>query len=322
MKSLSKLVRVGVVMTVPALMLISAAPAGAKTKKTPKPTISGFASSPATVTTTNGHVTLSADVMNGTTCVFSETSGSSVSGLPYTTPCSSGSVSDTVNLPYNSGKKALKYKFELQVTGPGGAKDAKADVVVDGDDGSPMPMVDPVSGEPYNSIAASFGENYWTQPVTGSDFAPNEDVDLTVDGNNVGEGTTDDEGNLDTTLTVPTVPDGQYELLATGQTAGDTATTTLDVGWDIYYEFTDSCSANTWTINGSWEGDGLDASSFYTITLTNGQQTEAQSDSSGSFNAPFSFTADGGTTQTFTFAGPFAGEATTFAADPISFGTC
>jgi hypothetical protein len=311
------------VITVPALMLIIAAPAGAKTAKTPKPTVSGFAASPATVTTTNGSVTLSADVTNATTCVFSQTKGVDASGLPHTTSCSSGPVSDTVTLPFNYGTKAVKDQFEVNVTGPGGAKHAKADVVVDGDDGSPMPKVNAVSGSPYNSIDVNLGgQNFWTKSVTGSDFAPSENVDLTVDGNNVGQGTTDDEGNLTGTLTVPTVPDGKYELVATGQTAGDTATTTLTVGWDLYYEYTDSCSANTWTINGSWEGDGLDASSFYTLSLTNGQQTEAESDSSGSFNAPFSFTADGGTTQTFTFTGPYAGVAKTFAADPTSFGSC
>jgi hypothetical protein len=322
MKSLSKLVRVGVVMTVPALMLISAAPAGAKTKKPPKPTITGFASSPATVTTTNGTVTLSAEVGNATTCVFSETTGSPVSGLPYTTPCTSGPVSDTVTLPYNSGKKAKKYKFELQVTGPGGAKDAKADVVVDGDDGSLPPSIQPVHGDPYNSVGASSGANDWTESVTGANFAPNENVDLTVDGNQVGSGTTDGNGDLTGTLTVPTVPDGQYTLEATGQTAGDTATTTLTVAWDIYFEYTDTCSGNVWTLNGTWEVDGVDASSFYTMSITNGQQTEEESDSSGSLNAPFSFTADGGTTQTFTWTGPYAGVQTTFTTNQQSFGTC
>lgn len=308
-------------MTVPALMLIIAAPAGAKTK-TAKPTVSGFMASPATVTTTNGSVTFTAQVANATSCVFSVAKGGSVSGLPSTKPCSTGTVSDTARFPFNYGKKALKYKVELNVTGPGGAKHAKGDVVVDGDDGSPDPTVKPVHGDPYNSIGASLGHNDWTKAVSGSDFAPNETVDLTVNGDEVGNGTTDAEGNLTGTLTTPTVPDGNYDLVATGQTAGDSATTTLNVGWDIYFEYSASCSGNTDTLNGTWEGHGLDASSFYTLTLTNGQQTEAGSDSSGSLSAPFSFTADGGTTQTFTFAGPYGGQQTTIATNQQSMGTC
>lgn len=321
LKALSKFARLGLVIAVPALLVMSAVPAGAKTKA-PKPTITGFTANPSTVSTTNGNVTLSATVANGTSCVFSVVKGGAVPGLPHTTPCSSGTVSDTVAFPFNYGTKALKYKVQLNVTGSTKSKDANTDVSVDGDDGSPDPKVTPVQGDPYNSIGASFGANDWTKSVTGSDFAPNESVDLTVNGDAVGNGTTDDEGNLTGTLTVPTVPDGDYELVATGQTAGDSATTTLGVGWDIYFEYTSSCSGNVDTLNGTWEGDGLDASSFYTLTLTNGQQTEAESDSSGSVSAPFSFTADGGTSQTFTWAGPYGGQQTTITTNQQSMGTC
>ena len=302
---------------------LGAASTGVTVKPALPPTVSGFASNRSIVSTSNGTITLSARVANATRCVFLTTSRG-VPGLPYAKTCTSGTVSDAVTLPYNYSASSAHYVFRLSVTGPGGTKRVSVDVIVDSGDGSLDPTLNPVGGNPYNAIdVAVGGENWWTQDVTGSGFAPNEEVVLTVEGNEVGDGTTDDDGNLSTTLTVPTVPDGAYELDGTGQTAGDVASTTLNVGWDLYYQTASaSCSSDVWTESDNWEAHGLDANSYYTIALSNGQQFDVETDSTGSFTTTQTLTIDGGTTQTFTFTGPLLGTQTTIYSFQVPYGSC
>ena len=300
---------------------LGAASAGVTVKPALPPTITGFASSRSVVSTSNGTITLSARVAHATRCVFSVTSGG-VSGLPHAEACTTGTVSDTVTLRYNYSASSARHVFELSVIGAGGRKDATVDVTVDSGDGSLDPSLNPVYGDPYNAIAAASGENYRTKDVTGNGFAPNEDVVLTVEGSQVGGGTTDDDGDLTATLTVPTVPDGPYELDGTGQTAGDVATTTLTVSWDLYYNSSDSCSSDVWTEGDNWEAHGLDANSYYTIALSNGQQFEVETDATGSFTTSQTLTIDGGTTQTFTFSGPLLGKQTTIYSWQVPYGSC
>ena len=80
-----------------------------------KPTVSGFAASPASLGKNGGVVTLSATVTQASSCVFSSTTV--VTGLPATVACSTGLVSTSVTLPANTGKRTAKYKFTLSVTG-------------------------------------------------------------------------------------------------------------------------------------------------------------------------------------------------------------
>ena len=79
------------------------------------PTVADFDASPATISSDGGTVTLSATVSSATNCSFTSNSGS-VSGLADV-PCSDGSVTDTVNVPANPGKRVLNYKFEIAVMG-------------------------------------------------------------------------------------------------------------------------------------------------------------------------------------------------------------
>src|SRR3984885_13355271 len=112
---------VGGVVMVPMAGVAGAVP------KPPKPTVSGFAASPAALYDNGGPVLLSANVTNATSCVFSSTKP--ITGLPVTVACTSGAVSQTAILPANAGKKAVKYKFELSVTGTKTVK-AKANATV------------------------------------------------------------------------------------------------------------------------------------------------------------------------------------------------
>jgi len=80
-----------------------------------KPTVSSFAATPPSLGSSGGAVTLSANVTNATSCTF--TSNKPVVGLPATLPCSNGTVDENVNVPTNTGMKAITYKFKLAVAG-------------------------------------------------------------------------------------------------------------------------------------------------------------------------------------------------------------
>ncbi len=86
-----------------------------------KPTVSSFTASPPTLYNNGGTVTLSAVVTNATSCTLS--SKKPVPGMPATVACSGGTVTYSVTLPPNAGKKPVKYKFHLAVAG---AKTVKA----------------------------------------------------------------------------------------------------------------------------------------------------------------------------------------------------
>jgi stress response protein SCP2 len=92
--------------------------------KAPKPSTSPVTVTPSSVTAPNGWVTVSATVAEAASCEFS--AKPAVAGLPATVPCSAGAVSETINLPRNEGKKPAKYTFHVRVSGPGGARNAKA----------------------------------------------------------------------------------------------------------------------------------------------------------------------------------------------------
>jgi hypothetical protein len=96
-----------------ALLALEASPASAKVTK---PKITKFASSPKSVTTADGTITLSATIANAESCTLSSTLP--VNTLPVSSNgCFGGSLSQTAILPLNGTKKAEKYKFTLTAIG-------------------------------------------------------------------------------------------------------------------------------------------------------------------------------------------------------------
>jgi hypothetical protein len=79
------------------------------------PSVSDFTSTPTSLSAVGGALTLSANVANAASCVF--TSNKSVVGLPATLPCSNGTVDEAVSVPANTGRTALTYKFRLAAMG-------------------------------------------------------------------------------------------------------------------------------------------------------------------------------------------------------------
>lgn len=80
-----------------------------------KPTVSSFAVTPSALTFAGGSVTLSAQVTNAASCLFTSTKAG-ITGLPATVPCSNGTVTDDVGVPVNSGKRTTRYRLHLSVT--------------------------------------------------------------------------------------------------------------------------------------------------------------------------------------------------------------
>jgi hypothetical protein len=124
----------------------SATPAGAASTA---PSITAFAASPNSLTTSNGTVTLSATSANPVTCTL--TSNISVVGLPVTplgaplvlpnivqSPLTCTMLSTALVLPLNGSTRALKYKFTFAVTGNGITKKKTITVTVAPGAGQPI----------------------------------------------------------------------------------------------------------------------------------------------------------------------------------------
>jgi len=110
----------------------STAPAAqaAALTKTPKPTISGFSAVPTIVAGPSGYVHLSAAIAGATSCAFASTTPGTTF-TPATVACSTGTVTRTLFVPENYGKKSAKVQIALAAAGPGGTKSAKLTVLVD-----------------------------------------------------------------------------------------------------------------------------------------------------------------------------------------------
>lgn len=87
------------------------------------PTISSVKATPKLVTSTNGAVVVSAVVSDSLSCSLS--SPSFVSGLPVTSSCTTGTFSQNIVFPQNSGSTDVTYKLKFVATGETGRTDAK-----------------------------------------------------------------------------------------------------------------------------------------------------------------------------------------------------
>ncbi len=93
--------------------------------RTPAPTVAGLTAARSLVLGGHWLVTLTATVDHAVSCTFS--SNKPATGLSIAAPCTSGVVSDPVEIPVGTRKKAVTYTFTLAVTG---TKTVKAKVTV------------------------------------------------------------------------------------------------------------------------------------------------------------------------------------------------
>ena len=128
--SVRVLVAAALVLAAGAVWSTTAAAKTPTVPKPPKPTIAGLSAAPSAVAGPSGYVHLSAESTGATSCTFTTTT-SGVTFTPASVACSSGTVTSTLFVPENTGKKSVKVHVALAATGPGGTKSAKLTVLVD-----------------------------------------------------------------------------------------------------------------------------------------------------------------------------------------------
>lgn len=129
MRSYVKMTCLAAMILFPCALLSVPSPASAAT---PKAKITAFGVPPATLAYFGGPVTLTGSVANATSCTISVTPPVSGSGLPLTTPCGTGPISDvTVTLPENLTTKEIHYVFTLAATGVSNTVSKHGTVTVD-----------------------------------------------------------------------------------------------------------------------------------------------------------------------------------------------
>ena len=92
------------------------------------PSVVSFSATPTSLPQTGGSATLSASVTGATSCAFSVSP--TVTGLPDTVPCTSGTATVPVTLPANTTTKAAKYTFALSAIGATTVKATSVNVTV------------------------------------------------------------------------------------------------------------------------------------------------------------------------------------------------
>ena len=102
---------VGLVMTAAAVALVPSVATGAL----PKPVISDFSVSSASISSPVGAVTLAGRVSGATTCSIS--TNRAIPGLPVSLPCSTGTLNWGLVLPANTGRRPVTYRLRLTATG-------------------------------------------------------------------------------------------------------------------------------------------------------------------------------------------------------------
>ncbi len=136
--------------------------AGSKTtavlERPAPPTAGGLVAQPSTLASGGGSILLSDHVSRAHSCRFS--SSPSLSGLPKTIACKSGTVSLSVSIPAST--KATSYQFALEVSGPGGSlsRTTAAD-----QSGPGAPLVGTVTADP-TSLGVSGGSVALSTAVT------------------------------------------------------------------------------------------------------------------------------------------------------------
>ena len=125
-------VRLGLLVLGSTLVLLAMSASAAVASK---PSITGLTAAPNPVAS-GGTVTVSASVTAATECTIS--ANKTVAGLPVSFSCESGSVSQEVAMPENSGTKAVKYSLKLTAKGAGGVAKQNAKVTVNPAEPEPL----------------------------------------------------------------------------------------------------------------------------------------------------------------------------------------
>jgi alpha-tubulin suppressor-like RCC1 family protein len=242
--------------------------------RTAKPVISGLAASPASVAS-GGTTTVSASVTGAAECTLTATKP--VQGLPVTVPCESGSVSRSIEMPVNPGRKSLAYTLTLTATGAGGSAKAKTTVVVLDKAESPGDGRALAAGSEFTCAVLTSGHvACWglnTNGQLGNGNQSTADVPVEVQG--IDDATEVSAGHAHACALLSTGSVECWGLNGNGQLGNDSETSSdfpvevqgitdaseVSAGWDSTCALLATGSVDCWGMGEGRLGDGSEASS-------------------------------------------------------------
>jgi hypothetical protein len=140
---------------------------------------------------------------------------------------------------------------------------------------------------PALTVSSSSGLPGATITANGSGFQPNETVDVTLNGQDVGSPTVNGQGTWSLSFKVPQMAPGQYGLLAKGRAMGDTASTSFTInqgGATLTFNPTQAAPGTQLTVTGA----GFQAGETATLSFNGPTVSTATADTNG--NVTWTFT--------------------------------
>lgn len=146
------------------------------------------------------------------------------------------------------------------------------------------------STAPALSLSASSGLPGATITANGSGFQPNETVDVTFNGQDVGSPAVNGQGTWSLAFNVPSFAPGQYGVLAKGRSSGSTASSSFTInqgGATLTFNPTQAAPGAQLTVTGT----GFRAGETVTLTFNGPEVGTATADTSGNVSWTFTIPA-------------------------------
>ena len=137
------------------------------------------------------------------------------------------------------------------------------------------------------SLSSQQGPPGTTVTAAGTGFQPGETVLVFFNGAQVGAPVADTSGSIRTTFTIPSLPNGNYQADAKGQSSGDTASAPFTVGGASVTLSTDSGPVGTnLTASGSGFTPGDSVRVIFAGTLSDTQTADTNGKVNSTFAVP------------------------------------
>lgn len=155
--------------------------------------------------------------------------------------------------------------------------------------GTPNATTTP-SSAPSLSLSASSGQVGANITANGSGFQPNETVDVTFNGQDVGSPTATGQGTWSLAFSVPSFAAGQYGVLAKGRASGDSASASFTInqgGTTLTFDPAQAAPGAQLTVNGT----GFRAGEMVTLTFNGAEVGTATANTGGDVTWTFTVPA-------------------------------
>jgi hypothetical protein len=160
---------------------------------------------------------------------------------------------------------------------------------VTGTPGTPVPS-GTATMTPALTLSAQSGLPGATITANGSGFQVNETIDVTFDGQPIGQPTVNAQGTWSLSFKVPSLSPGTYGVVATGRAANDTASTTFKIntgGATLAFNPTQAAPGASLVVTGA----GFQPGETVNLTFNGPQVGTATVDTNGDFSITFTVPA-------------------------------